>query len=383
MIIFRSAYTVIFLFFAITVANAQAPNIGMSVTINTAVSIIDEDIASARKEGLHSALRGAIGEIMESMIDSIYREKYAPLIEQHIFSNSFRYIIKYEVLRESTILDQSYTLSVKAIVDSDKLEQDLDRIGVLQNRLSSPDIVLVITEQFPESMLMKKGQLSKDLITMELKKSGFFLIESDQRPDEMRYAYGGDIGEVIAIGNDVGGDIVVFGISKVTLKEEADNNSGKMNNIEVSINLKAVKLDNGIILSESSVVAVYPHSNLLIAAERALRKASISVVKKLSEDINSRWKTEVNAGRRVVLRVNNVTNISRYNSVKNLLNYFLPGHVEVESRAFDGSSAEYVVVASTTGYKIASELEGKRFDGFNFKILNSSLHALSVALVTR
>ena len=115
--------------------------------------------------------------------------------------------------------------------------------------------------------------------------------------------------------------------------------------------------------------------------KKAIARASLKVVKKLSEDILSRWKTEVNAGRQVSLTVNNVTSFSQFNSVKNSLKYYLTGQVEVESRSFDGSRAEYIVAASTTGHEMASELEGKQFGEFNFEILDSSLHALTVALV--
>lgn len=382
----RSAYALIFLFTVITVANAQGPNIGMSVTRSANEAIFDGNIASARKEALQSTLRGAVENIMESMIGSIYQEKYARLIERYIFSNALRYILRYEVIEESTIHDQSYAVRVKAVVDYNKLEQDLDRIGILQNRLSSPDIVLVITERLPDTKLMNRVHLSENVIRKELKRSGFFLVDSDMRldealPNERRDTYAVDIREAIAIGNELGGDIVVFGISEVTFKVKADNKKGKMNNIEVSIDLKAVKLDNGIVLSESTALAAYPHSNLLTATERAIGKASVRVVKMLSDDIASRWKTEVNAGRQVILSVSNVTNYSQFHTVKNLLENYLTGPVEVESRSFNGSRAEYNVVASTTGYKMASELEGRQFDGFNFKILHSSLHALSVALV--
>ena len=384
--IFRSAYTLIFFFTAITVANAQAPNIGMSVTSDAHASIHDENIASAREQALNSALRGAIGDIMETMIGTKYQAKFALLIKRQIFSNALAYIIKYEVLRESTIHEQSYIVSVKALIDYIKLEQDLDRIGVLQNRLSSPDIVLVIIERLPKTNLMNEVQISETIIRRELKKSGFFIVNNDMKledaqSNEMRFSYGSDIAEAIAIGNKFGGDIVVFGIAEATLREETGRKNSKMKNILVLIELKAIKLDNGILLSESSALAVYPHPNLLIATERAMGKASVKIVKKLSDDIMSRWKTEVNAGRQVILSVSNVTNFSQFNSVKNSLKYYLTTDVEVESRSFNGMRAEYSVTTSTTGYKMALELEGKKFEEFNFKILSSSLHTLSVALV--
>jgi len=203
----------------------------------------------------------------------------------------------------------------------------------------------------------------------------------DAHSNEMRYSYGSDIEGAIAIGNKIGGDIVVFGIAEATLREETDRKNSKMKNILVLIELKAIKLDNGILLSESSALAVYPHSDLLIATERAMGKASVKIVKKLSDDIISRWKTEVNAGRQVILSVSNVTNFSQFNSVKNLLKYYFTSYVEVESRSFNGIRAEYSLTTSTTGYKMALELEGKKFEEFNFKILSSSLHTLSVALV--
>lgn len=386
--IFLPAYTLMFFFTALNVANAQTHNIGMSVTLNAEASIHDDNITSAREKALNSVLRGAIEDIMDSMIGAKYQDKFALLIERYIISNMFSYIIKYEILKENTIHERSYAVSVKVLIDSIKLEQDLDRIGVLQNRLSTPKIVLVVSERMTETNLMNEVRLSETIIRRELKNSGFFLVDSDIRLDNVqsngiKYSYEGDITEAIAIGNKFGGDIVVFGISEVTLKEETGRINSKIKNILASIELKAIKLDNGILLSESSVLAVYPHSNPQTATERAIGKASVKVVKKLSDDIMSRWKTEVNAGRQVIVSVSNVKSYSQFNSFKNSLKYYLTSHVEVESRSFDGIRAEYSVTTSTTGYNMALELEGKKFEEFNFKILNSSLHALSVALVSQ
>ena len=382
----RSAYTLIFLFAAVGIVNAQGSNIGKSVIREGHAAIVDEKIATARKEALNFALRSTIEYVMESMIDANQRDRYAQLIERQIFSDVFTYILKYEVLKESNIDGQSYALSVKADVDSDKLEQELDRIGVLQYRLSSPHIVFMLSERLPETKLMNEVRISETVIRRALIKSGLFLVNDDMRsddvaPNERQYSYGDDIGKAMTIGAELGGDIVVFGISKVKLEEPSDRKNSKMKNIRVSIELKAVKLDNGILLSESSASAVYPHSNMLIAAERAIGKASVKVVKKLSDDLLSRWKTEVNAGRQVTLKVSNVTNLTQFNKIKNSLKYYLTGHVEVESRAFDGNRAEYSVTAQTTGYKMASQLEGKKFEEFNIRILSSSLHALTVTLV--
>ena len=382
----RSAYTLIFLFAAVSIVNAQGSNIGKSVIREGHAAIVDEKIASAREEALNFALKGTIEYVMETMIDANQRDRYAQLIERQIFSYVFTYILKYEVLKESYIDEQSYALSVKADVDSDKLEQELDRIGVLQYRLSSPHIVFMLSERLPETKLMNKVQISETVIRRALIKSGLFLVSDDMRsndvvPNERQYSYGDDIGKAISAGIELGGDIVVFGISEVKLEEPSDRKNSKMKNIRVSIELKAVKLDNGILLSESSASAVYPHSNMLIAAERAIGKTSVKVVKKLSDDLLSRWKTEVNAGRQVTLKVSNVTNLTQFNKIKNSLKYYLTGHVEVESRAFDGNRAEYSVTAQTTGYKMASELEGKKFEEFNIRILSSSLHALTVTLV--
>ena len=383
---YRATYILIFLCAAITVTNAQRTNTGMSVTRDGYASVIEEDIASAREEALTSALRGAIEEIMESMVDSEYLYRYARLVERHIFSDVIAYILKYEVLKEGEVDAKSYTLRLRADVDQLKLEEDLDRIGVLQNRLSSPDIVLLITERLPETKLMKKVQISETVIRGALIKSGLILISGNMRIDgavqnEMRYTYGDDIGEAIEMGNALGGDIVVIGFSEVTLSEQTVRKNSEIKNIVASINLKAVKLDNGIVLAESSASAVYPHSNLLKATERAIGKASIKVVKKLSDEIHSKWKTEVNAGRQISLNVTNVTNFSQFNNIKSTLKYYLTGHVEVNSRSFDGSSAEYSVTASSTGNKMASELDGKIIDEFNIEIISSSLHALSIALV--
>ena len=382
----RSAYTLIFLFAAVGIVNAQGPNIGKSVIRDGHAAILDEKIASARKEALNFALRSTIEYVMESMIDADQRDRYAQLIERQIFSYVFSYILKYEVLKESNIDEQSYALSVKADVDSDKLEQELDRIGVLQYRLSSPHIVFMLSERLPETKLMNEVQISETVIRRALIKSGLFLVGDDMRsddvvPNERQHSYGDDIGKAISAGIELGGDIVVFGISEVKLEEPPGMKNSKMKNIRASIELKAVKLDNGILLSESSASAVYPHSNMLIATERAIGKASVKVVKKLSDDLLSRWKTEVNAGRQVTLKVSNVTNLTQFNKIKNSLKYYLTGNVEVESRAFDGNMAEYSVTAQTTGYKMASELEGKKFEEFNIRILSSSLHALSVTLV--
>jgi len=384
--LFWIAYILIILLTVERGLNAQRPAIGVSVTQDGYATILDEDIAAAIEEALNSALKGTIEYVMESMIDADQRIRFNRLIDRHILSNVVLYILRYEVSEKSNLDEQTYALSVQANVDSDRLEEELDRIGILQYRLSDPTIVFLITERLPQMNLMNGVKISETLVRNELKKSGISIITDDRilidlSSEVMQYTNGDDIGKAIAIGTELGADIVVFGKSEVKLNEHSNSKDGKIKNIAVTINLNAVKLDNGIILSESSASAVYSHSNVLIAAERALGKASVKVVKKMSNDIFSRWKTEVNAGRVISLSVSNVTNLAQFNSIKNSLKYYLTGHVEVESSGFDGKNAEYSVTASTTGQKMASELENKKFDEFNIKILNSSLHTLSIALV--
>ncbi len=380
---------VFLLFFILTFSietDAQSAEDGVTVTEDGYGNILDENIDRAKDEALTDALRGAVANVMGLMTDSKDLGMNDRLVEQYIFSETIDYIMRYEIIASGNLDELSYFVTARVKVDSDRLERNLDKIGILTKRLSSPKIVLFIHEQLSDTRFMSVVMISENVVMMELKKSGLELVRKDRidgkdkSSDEM-YKFDRYRDSAITIANELRADIVVVGNSSVEVKQRKEFKQDKINNVLASVELIAIKLDNGKILVESSDSAAYFHANIVTAAERAIRKASVKAAKALRDEIQSRWSTEVNAGRKIVFTVERVTDLALFNNIKNSLKYYLQGNIKVESRAYSGNRAEFNVIAPSTGHKMAAELEGKKFAEFNIKILSSSLDTLNVALI--
>ena len=352
--------------------------------INTGYgSIIDNGVFGAKRQAIDDALRGVISQAMEPMMNFEKSSENLQLLEENIYSNRIRYIHLYEIISSGINVDSLYVITLSALVDWKEIEKDLDVLGLLHNRLGMPSLMLLVNES--SSDFDKYGGLSsvEQTLLEKFKKKGFEFVDIDSEiyssfSDDLELARIED-SVAINLGNELGADVVIIGESDLSIVNDTDRSPGAIISIQATVRLQALKAVNGAIIAEVSGIAVYPHRNPALGAARAIAKVSSKVSEELATVIQYRWKTEVNAGRQIFLKVQDIRDFSSFTNFKRSLDNFVHGLVNITGRSYDGISGEFELIVRSTPEKLASELSGKSFEEFDIKVEGLTINTLTIS----
>ena len=353
--------------------------------INTGYgSVIEYGVFGAKRQAIDDALRGVITQAMEPMVNFEKSIENMALLEEYIYSNRMRYIQLYEIISSGINIDSLYVITLSAQVDWKEIEKDLDVVGLLHNRLGIPSLMLLVNES--SSDFENYGGLSsvEQTLLAKFKKKGFEFVDINS---EIYASYADDLklariedSVAIDLGDELGADVVIIGESELSIVEDTDLSSGAIISIRATVRLQAVKAVNGFIIAEVSGSAIYPHRNPALGAARAIAKVSTKVSEELAAVIKYRWKTEVNAGRQIYLKVQDIRDFNSFTNFKMLLGSYVHGLVNVTGRSYDGISGEFELIVRSTPEKLAAELSGQRFGDFDITVVNRTINSLTISL---
>lgn len=347
-------------------------------------SVIDKGVFGAKKEAIADALRGAIAQAMEPMVNFEANAENMRLVEENIYSNRFRYIRLFEIISSGINIDSLYVVTLRALVDWKEIEKDLDVLGLLHNRLGMPSLMLLVRESSSDfDSYGGLGSVEQTLLA-KFKKKGFEFVNMDS---EKIVSFAADLklariedSVAINLADELGADVVIIGESELSIVEDTDRSSGAIISIQATVRLQAVKANNGVVIAEVSGHAIYPHRNPALGAARAIAKVSSKVSEELSAVIQYRWKTEVNAGRQILLKVQNLHDFNSFTNFKKWLDSAVHGLFAVRSRNYNGISAEFELIARSTPEKMAAELNGKSFGDYEIKVVDRTINTLTISL---
>ena len=365
----------------------------MKILVTGYGSIIDENIPGAKDEAIADALRGAIEQVMEPMVKGETISENNQLVEDNIFSKAIGYIHLYEIISSGITVDSHYFVTLNVLVDWKEIEDDLDAMGLLHNRLGKPRLMVLMNEFAPEFDSFGRIGLVENALIADFYKRGFEFVDISSEKDstfadELKMARSGDSEVAVALGSEFGADLVIIGESELSIVEgtgpvrltPGGQESGAIKSVRADIRLRAVKTDNGVVMTEVTASAVYPHRNPIVGATRAVGKASTRVSEELAYILQNRWKTEVNAGRSVLLKVQNVHDFNNFTRLKSSLGNFIDGFLDLSGRSYDGISAEFELIVRSTPEKMAAELNGKSFEDFDIKVMALTMNSLTISL---
>lgn len=347
--------------------------------------VIEKRYDIAKKNAVYDALNNAIESILGLMSAPELISRNYQLLENNIFSNPLEYIKKYEIIQTEMIKEDIYSVKIEAIIDTDKLERDLDVIGLLLHRLGKPRLFIIVNSDDSVKAVRDKLSEVERILGEEFTKFGFDIVDvasSDIAPYRNRSLIVGDrhLSAVISLAGEYGADVAVVGSAEIIVANPTKKESSRINSIRVTIKLNAIMTDNGVLITEATAHADYPHSNIKTGAMRAVRKAVTKVSGTLMQDIINRWSTEVNAGRTINLTVNNIKGYAQFLNLKNSLSYLIRGFVNIRTRTYSGNIAELEVHARSTAVIIAKEIDGIIIDDMIIDVTDVSLNSLSISV---
>ena len=353
--------------------------------INTGYgNIIDDDVFGAKEEAIAEALRGAIEQVMEPMVKPEIISKNMRLVEDYIFSNTIGYIHRYEIISSGINIDSLYVVTLTALIAWKEIEEDLDVLGLLHNRLGKPSLMIMINESSPDfDSYGGTGSVEQSLINKFINKEfeivEFNYVMDTTFTDDHNLARSID-SVAINLGDNLGADVVIIGESKISMMGDGGESSEKIISIKADIRLKAVKADNGVVIAEVSGSAIYPHGKPILATVRAIAKVTSKVTEEMAAVIQHRWITEVNAGRPILLRVEDVGDFGNFTKFKSSLGDLINGLLDVNGRSYDGNSGEFELIVRSIPEKMAAELGGQSFGDSDIRVEALTINTLTISL---
>ena len=339
----------------------------------------------AKKFAVSDALKNAIESMFELISAPELISKNYQLLEDNILSNRLDYIKKYEIIRTEMIKEDTYSVQIEAIIDTDRLEHDLDVFGLLLHRLGKPSLFILVNSG--DSMKAAGDKLSEveRVLKEEFTNFGFDLVNvnfSDitSYKNSPLIESDGDLDSVISLAGEYGADVAIIGSAEIIVSNPTKKGRSGINSIRVTIDLRAIKTDSGVMIAEATGDADYPHADIKTGSSRAIRKAAAKVSGILKQSIIDRWSTEVNAGRTINLTVNNIKGYAQFLNLKNSLGFFIDGFLNIRTRTYHGNIAELEVQARSTAELIAGEIDGKIIDEMIIDVNDVSLNSLSIFL---
>jgi len=245
--------------------------------------IVGGDIAAAREEAIQNALRKAVRAHVNELVILSRAEsgRLLPGVEARLDY----YVAKYDVLEEG-----NQNNIIRLILDielmPEKLVEQILNSGFLSSFRHKPRIMIALpTEQNALTTALAKGFL-------EL---GFHMIDGSMRGMELNSALNtGNINAIVAVGKELGGDVVITG---ECLSERLESKMlGNFKSYRIEASLRTIGCGDGQILAAGDFEGVKPAMTRIKGERAASEQVAQSVIKEFPRNIIQIWATRVSTG---------------------------------------------------------------------------------------
>lgn len=353
-------------------------------------AIIGGDQAKAADDGLASALRSAVEQVVGTMIQSNVLVENYQVVEDQIYSRTQGYVKSYQVLsqtpRDNTIME----VTVRAVVKKSNLENDLNAIGLLIQQKSKPRIMVLVDEKNMDhhyyydhyDLNTTANQLANKFL-----EKGFTFVDKEvvlrklQR-ESVQAALDGDTKSAESIARESGAEVLIMG--KAVAKEASGGpavlRQSGMVSCQATLNLRAVRADDGTIIAVTSQQAPAVHVDNVTGGTQALTKAADLAADDLTKKILKVWQQDVYSGTTIQMRVMDVPSFADLSKFRDMLKTYVRGVQNVYQREYSGGTALLDLDVRGNASQVADELGRKDFSPYRVQVVNFSQNYLVVKL---
>lgn len=175
----RSCIILFFLFTVLLLVPFSAS--GEIVTASGQAVILDGNRVKAKTNAIHLAQRAAVERSVGILIDSRTRVENFEVISDRIYSRATGYVTRYDVLSENISPDGStYTITIRADVETASIENDLRAIGILMEQVGNPRFMALYIPETGNSAHRKSRvvRAAEGAITGVFARKGFVVLDS-------------------------------------------------------------------------------------------------------------------------------------------------------------------------------------------------------------
>ncbi|MCK6622396.1 MAG: hypothetical protein HUU32_12345 [Calditrichaceae bacterium] len=353
-------------------------------------AIIGGDQAKAADDALASALRSAVEQVVGTMVQSNVLVENYQVVEDQIYSRTQGYVKSYQVLsqtpRDNTIME----VTVRAIVKKSNLENDLNAIGLLIQQKNKPRIMVLVDEKNMDLHYYYDHydlNTTANQLTNKFLEKGFTFVDKDvvlrklQR-ESVQAALEGDTKSAESIARESGAEVLIMG--KAVAKEASGGpavlRQSGMVSCQATLNLRAVRADDGTIIAVTSQQAPAVHVDNVTGGTQALIKAADLAANDLTTKILKVWQQDVYSGTTIQMRVMEVPSFADLSKFREMLKTHVRGVQNVYQREYSGGTALLDLDVRANASQVADELGRKDFSPYRVQVVNFSQNYLVIKL---
>uniref|UniRef100_A0A7C4CBN3 Flagellar assembly protein T N-terminal domain-containing protein n=1 Tax=candidate division WOR-3 bacterium TaxID=2052148 RepID=A0A7C4CBN3_UNCW3 len=306
----------------------------------------------ARDQALKDALRKAVEQGVGTYVNSETRVQNFQLLSDRIYSQASGYVSSYRIISESRE-SNLFRVAIRAKVKLDRIEDDLEAIGILVAEQGRPRLMVLIKEVTSGAAATLDRELVETALVAAFQARGFpvvdqTVVEQNLTRDQLRAILAGDNQTALAAGLRTGAEIVVAGtMDRSREVRRVPYTQSETEFHKVRISARAVSVQTAEVLAASTVARELPFS-----ADQAIEAAADSTGKVLMNRILAGWKKRTNITQ---LHIQNADN-SRVEQLKAEIMTKVRGVTAVISRELVGTHAVVEVVSETSTQEILQQL---------------------------
>lgn len=309
----------------------------------------------ARDSALDDALRKAVEQGVGAFIDSETRVSNFQLISDEIYSRTTGYVSSYRIIDEGVSGDL-YRVVLRAVVKTDRIEDDLAAIGLLLRQQGRPRVMAVIREySAPSASESASGgaDLFETAVLEHFRSRGFPVVDAAtvreiMDDDITRLILAGDEETAVLLGLETGAEIVLSGT--VDHHRTSREIAGSPRDVhEYSVSARAINARTGSMLAGASLTVALPFSRA-----EARSRAADSTATRLESAILEGW---TGSGNTTVIFASGA-DFQRVQDLRTDIREGVRGVTDVVIREMTGSMATLEVVSETTSREVMDDLYG-------------------------
>ena len=362
----------------------------LTLKVTGRAKIEEADTTKARNWAIVAAVKRAIEKSVDNLISHRLAVENSKLLEENIYSKDAGYIKSVNVIKEgiSHQVQDNYEVILEVTLIVDYLQKDLTSLGILKPRIGLPRILTLIQEKNIDNVHWHLQTNSLNNAEMKIREilgvNGFTFVDynsllSEMTAEEERAFYADDISTISNIGDRYNAMVIITGEAISRRAQEVENLDSTVS-LQAMVNLKAINVKTGDVISSSSATATAVDKNELAGGALAITSATEKAIIKIADDLVKIWSRENVPEIKVTLMVNGLKSIEDLILFKKELRNEIKEIISIERRTFVGSIAAYDLITSVDGKAIASELETKGLDSFEVKVRSKSKNSLELNL---
>jgi hypothetical protein len=354
-------------------------------------AVISGDLAKAEEDAISNALRNAVEQVIGTMIQSEVLVQNYQTIEDRIYSQSAGYVERYEVIGKSRQGDTILEVTIKAVVRKGSLKNNLDALGLLITRKGKPRLMIIVDERNMDEHYYDWGidmNTTENEVMNALMDKGFPFVDREAATrkiakDAVMASLEGDEKAAQNIALQSGAEVLIVGkaVAKAASGGPSAMIQAGMVSCQATINLRALRADDGTILATTSQQSAAAHIDQLTGGTQALKKAAKLASDDLTSKIVDRWQKDVYSGTTISLRLMNVATYSDLVKIKNMLPYNIRGVQNVYQRDYSKQTALFDLDVRGTANQVAEELAVKDFSPYTIEVVNVTQNAVIAKIV--